>query len=288
MKVSTKFIILLLIFFSVLVAALAFIFTTDISVLNPQGYIGAKQRDLLFIATVLMLLIVIPVFLLTFGIAWKYRAENQKAKYDPEHDHNFWAECVWWGVPCLIIAVLAAYTWKGCHELDPFRPLSTDKKPITIQAVALQWKWLFIYPEQRIATVNLVQFPVDTPVNFEITSDAPMNSFWIPKLGGQIYAMAGMRSELHLIADDIDEFRGSSANISGDGFSGMTFTAKSSSQEDFNRWVNSVRGSGMVLNVDAYEELAEPSQYNPVAFYRLAKKDLFDWIIMKYMTPTQR
>jgi cytochrome o ubiquinol oxidase subunit 2 len=285
MKVSTKLLILLLIFGSVLVAALAFLFTTDISVLNPQGFIGNKERDLLLIATVLMAIIVIPVFLLTFGIAWKYRAENHRAEYEPKRDHNIWAECVWWGVPFLIIAVLAAYTWKGCHELDPFRPLSGDKKPIQIQAVALQWKWLFIYPEQQIATVNLVQFPVDTPVNFEITADAPMNSFWIPKLGGQIYAMPGMRSKLHLIADAIGDFRGSSANISGAGFSGMSFTAKSSSSEDFERWVDSVSASGTSLTIDEYNALATPSEYNPVAFYRLAKEDLFDWIMMKYMAP---
>lgn len=287
MKTSTKFIILLLIFGSVLVAALAFLFTTDIAVLNPKGFIGLKQRDLLFIATVLMLIVVIPVFLLTFGIAWKYRAENKKANHDPEHDHNFWAECVWWGIPFLIIAVLAVYTWKGCHELDPFRPLASDKKSMKIQVVALQWKWLFIYPEQGVASVNLVQFPVDTPIEFEITSDAPMNSFWIPQLGGQIYAMSGMRSKLYLIADAIDDFRGSSANISGQGFAGMAFTARSSSQEDFDKWVSSAKSSGSQLTLDAYKELMQPSEYNPVAFYRLAKEDLFDWIVMKYMMPMQ-
>ncbi len=286
MKVSTKFIILLLIFGSVLVAALAYVFTTDIAVLNPKGVIGVKQRDLLLIATILMLIVVVPVLLLTFGIAWKYRAENQKAKYDPECDHNIWAECVWWGVPFLIIAVLGAITWKACHELDPFRPLATDKKPITIQVVALQWKWLFIYPEEKIATVNFVQFPVDTPVAFEITADAPMNSFWIPQLGGQIYAMSGMRSKLHLIADVVDEFRGSSANISGVGFSGMAFTAKSSSSEDFEEWVDSIRSSGAALNRESYRELAEPSEYNPIAFYQLEKEDLFDWIMMQYMKPS--
>lgn len=285
MKVSTKFIILLLIFSSVLVAALAYVFTADIAVLNPKGLIGIKQRDLLLFSTILMLIIVIPVLLLTFGIAWKYRAENQTAKYEPERDHNFWAECVWWGVPFLILVVLGTITWKGCHELDPFKPLASKKKPITIQVVALQWKWLFIYPEQKIATVNLVQFPVNTPVKFEITADAPMNSFWIPQLGGQVYAMSGMRSLLYLIADVVDEFRGSSANISGAGFSGMTFTAKSSSSEDFEQWVNSVRTAGIDLNGEAYRELTAPSEYNPVALYRLEKEDLFDWIVMKYMKP---
>jgi len=284
MKVSTKFIILLLIFTSVLVASLAYIFMTDVAVLNPKGSIGLKQRDLLTFSTYLLLIVVIPVFLMTFGIAWKYRAENKKAKYDPEHEHNFLAECIWWGVPCLIMIVLGAITWKACHELDPFRPLEGEKKPITIQAVALQWKWLFIYPEQKIATVNLVEFPVDTPVHFEITADAPMNSFWIPRLGGQIYAMSGMKSTLYLIADAVDEYRGSSANISGSGFSGMAFTAKSSTQEDFDQWVEMVRGSGIGLNQSSYDELAKQSAYNPVAYYRLEKDDLFESIVMKYMS----
>jgi cytochrome o ubiquinol oxidase subunit 2 len=283
MKVSTKFIILLLIFSSVLIAALAFVFTTDIAVLHPKGLVGTKEKELLLFATLLLLIVVIPVFLLTFGIAWKYRVENKRTKYDPEHDHNFFAECVWWGIPCVIMIILGIVTWKACHELDPFKPIESEKQSITIQVVALQWKWLFIYPEQRIATVNFVQFPVDTPVHFEITSDAPMNSFWIPRLGGQIYAMSGMRSKLYLMADTIDEFRGSSANISGTGFSGMAFTAKSSSQEDFDQWVSSVGGSSDLLTVNAYEQLSEPSEYHPVVFYRLEKTDLFDWIIMKYM-----
>jgi cytochrome o ubiquinol oxidase subunit 2 len=171
--------------------------------------------------------------------------------------------------------------------LDPFRPLASKKKPITIQAVALQWKWLFIYPEQKIATVNFVQFPVNHPVKFEITADAPMNSFWIPRLGGQVYAMSGMRSLLYLSADSMDEFRGSSANISGKGFSGMTFTAKSSSAEDFEKWVDSVRAAEVDLNRESYSALAAPSEYNPAAFYRLEKEGLFDWIVMKYMKPGQ-
>ena len=284
MKVSTKFIILLLIFSSVLIGSLVYLSFTDIAVLNPKGYIGIKQKNLLVFSTFLMLIVVIPVFLLTFGIAWKYRAENKKAKYDPEHDHNFLAECVWWGVPCLIMLVLGFVTWKGCHELDPFRPLEPEKKPITIQVVALQWKWLFIYPEQNIATVNYVAFPIETPVKFEITADAPMNSFWIPRLGGQIYAMSGMRSILYLSADAVDEYRGSSANISGKGFSGMAFTAKSTTKEDFEQWVQSVRSSETSLNKNTYQQLAKQSEYNPAAFYRLETENLFDWIMMQYMS----
>jgi cytochrome o ubiquinol oxidase subunit 2 len=284
MSTKTKFIILLLIFCSVAAAAFLFMSVTDIAVLNPKGMIGEKQRDLLWLATVLMLIVVIPVFLLVFGIGWKYRAENTKAKHTPDWDHSLLAECVWWGVPCAIIVVLGWFTWKGCHELDPFRPIAA-KKEMRIQAVALQWKWLFIYPEQGIATVNYVQFPQDTSIHFEITSDAPMNSFWIPELGGQIYAMSGMRSELYLIANGIGKYRGSSANISGKGFASMYFTAESTSHEDFEEWVQSVKNSRNTLGLNEYERLVEPSEYHPAAFYVLGKEGLFDWIIMKYMLP---
>lgn len=285
MKLKTKFILLILIFVAVGAASLLFLFTSDIAVLNPKGLIAEKERRLLVIATFLMLIVVIPVFLLTFAIAWKYREDNHKSKYDPKWDHSWLAETIWWGIPCIIMAVLGVVTWKGCHELDPWRPLTSPVSPIHIQAVSLRWKWLFIYPEQGIATVNFVQFPVNTPVNFEITSDAPMNSFWIPQLGGQIYAMAGMRSKLHLIADTADEFRGSSANISGRGFSGMTFTAKSSSQDEFDAWVDSVRSSPLHLTLGEYSNLTKPTEYQPVSYYLLKQADLFEQILMKYMAP---
>ena len=156
-----------------------------------------------------------------------------------------------------------------------------------IQVVALNWKWLFLYPEYGIATVNFVQFPENTPINFEITSDAPMNSFWIPQLGGQIYAMPAMRSKLHLIASEVGSFRGVSANISGRGFSGMNFTAKSSSEEDFNQWVKWVKKSPKRLDMDAYDQLLKPSEYHPVEYFLLMQGDLFDRILMKYMSPSQ-
>ena len=189
-----------------------------IDVLVPKGTIAKKELDLLVTATLLMLIVVIPVFVLTFTIAWKYRASNTKAKYTPDWDHNRAIETVWWAIPFVLILILSVITWQSSHELDPFKPLASSKQPITIQVVALQWKWLFIYPEQHIATVNYVQFPVDTPVNFVITSDAPMNSFWIPQLGGQIYAMAGMSTQLHLMATDPGSYNGSSVTPQRTGF----------------------------------------------------------------------
>lgn len=257
----------------------------NIPVLDPKGMIGEKERDLIITSSLLMLIVVIPVFILTWAFAWIYREGNVKAKHHPDWEHNYIAEYCWWGVPIFIIAILAVLTWKSSHELNPFKPIVTDKKPLTIQAIALQWKWLFIYPEQGIAVINFVQFPEKTPISFEITSDAPMNSFWIPQLGGQIYAMPAMRSRLHLIANEPGSFRGCSANISGAGFAGMKFTAKSSSEEDFNQWVQTIRQSPKNLNLDEYQHLLKASEYDPVTCYVLTQGDLFDRILMKYMQP---
>ncbi len=264
---------------------LVYDYRESIAMLSPKGWVALEERNLMIKATILMLLVVIPVFILTVYIIWKFRAGNTKAEYTPDWDYSFLAEAVWWGFPMIIIVFLSLITWTSSHELDPFRPLESEKKPVTVQVVALQWKWLFIYPEHDIATVNFFQFPVDTPINFEITSDAPMNSFWLPRLGGQIYAMPGMKTKLHLIANELGEFPGSSANLSGKGFSGMTFLAKSSSQEDFEKWVQTVKQSPMTLGEDEYVNLSKPSSYHPVASYQLPKKDLFDWILMKTMMP---
>lgn len=266
---------------------IAYLFQVDSVVLSPKGLIGEKQKYLLWIATLLMLIVVVPVFIMTFIIIWKYRSDNQKAKYSPEWNHSTWAEIIWWGIPFIIIVILGALNWIASFDLDPYKPIASDKKPITIQVVALDWKWLFIYPEEKIATVNFIQFPVDTPVHFVITADAPMNSFWIPELGGQIFAMAAMRTELYLIANKMGDYRGVSANISGLGFAGMTFTARASSEEDFNQWVSQVKKSNDVLNIDSYKKLALPSENNPVAYYQLGYFDLFNWILMKDMMPSK-
>lgn len=255
----------------------------SIAVLDPKGMIAEKQRDLITTALLLMLIIVIPVFILMGFFAWRYRASNKKAQYRPDWEHNYIAECCWWGVPLIIIIVLAIMTWRSSHQLNPFKPIESEKEALTIQVIALQWKWLFIYPEQGIATLNYVQFPEKRPLTFEITSDAPMNSFWIPQLGGQIYAMPAMRTKLHLIANETGKFRGASANISGTGFASMTFIAEACSEEGFEGWVRGVKAVGKPLGLGEYEELARPSQKNPVALYVLEKQDLFDAVVMKYM-----
>ncbi len=255
-------------------------------VLAAKGPIAGQQRDLIIVATSLMLLIVVPVFVLTAHIAWKYRAGNAEAHhlYKPDWDHNTKLETIWWGFPTAIILVLSVIIWQSSHSLDPFKPIASTKPPITIQVVALQWKWLFIYPQQNIASVNYVQFPEDRPVNFEITADAPMNSFWIPQLGGQVYAMSGMTTKLHLLADEPGSFRGSSANLSGEGFANMHFTAAATPQADFDDWVQSVRKSDRSLSLAEYNQLAMPSKDKIQLSYSSTEPSLHDKIVDKYGT----
>lgn len=264
------------------------IFRDYIAVLFPKGTIALEERNLLLILQALMLLVIFPVYILTFIFSWIYRSNNPKAKYDPDLVDNYLAECIWWGLPLVMTLIAAVLTWVKTHELDPYRPIVSENKQKTIQVVALQWKWLFIYPEENIASVNFFQFPEKTPIRFEITADAPMNSFWIPHLGGQIYAMPNMRTELNLIADTSGDFRGSSANLSGEGFAGMHFIARASSEDDFKKWVESTKQSSNTLDFETYEKLALPSQNDPVVFYQLKDAALFDQIIMKYMHPQKK
>ena len=254
-------------------------------VLNPKGLIAIQEERLLIDAVLLMLIVVVPVILLTWLFAWKFRASNAKAKYIPDWSHNNWLEAVVWTIPIIIIVVLAVMTWISSHKLDPYKPLDVEGKPLTIQVVALEWKWLFIYPDQKIATVNYVQLPAHTPVTFLITSDAPMNSFAIPQLGSQIYAMAGMQTKLHLLANKVGDYRGLSTNFSGEWFSNMFFTARVSTQAEFDQWVRDVKKNPNKLTMDAYNKLAQPTENTPVAYYTEPAKDLFNDVIMKYMMP---
>lgn len=252
------------------------------TLLDPKGQVGIDERNLIYISFALMLLVVVPVIIMAFVFAWKYRASNKDADYQPEWAHSTKIEMVVWGIPLLIIIALGYVTWVSTHHLDPYRPLDSDVKPITIQVVALDWKWLFIYPEQGIATVNKVVFPANTPVKFQITSDSVMNSFFIPALGGQIYAMAGMQTQLHLIANENGEFDGISANYSGAGFSGMKFKAVATSQADFNAWVSDVKGAPKQLDSAEYAALLKPSERNPVELYSSYQPHLFQVILDKY------
>ena len=265
--------------------AILFIKDSAIPVLFPKGMIGVKERDLFVISTLLMLIVVIPVFILTFVISWKYREENEKATYRPEWDFSWVAEAIWIGIPIVIITILSILVWRSSIELDPYRPIPSTVKPITIQVVALPWKWLFIYPDQQIATVNYMKIPKDYPIHFSITADAPMNSFWVPELGGQIFAMPGMRTELHLVANHVGCFFGTSANLSGTGFAKMIFTVQAIEEHEFQDWVHETKLVPDELTLDSYKKLAEPSECSLKTSYVLKQEKLFDWIVMKYMMP---
>jgi cytochrome o ubiquinol oxidase subunit 2 len=262
-----------------------YLFQKDIPFLFPSGSIAVEQRNLLFIIQALMLLVIFPVYILTFIFSWRYRADNKKAKYDPDLIDNVIAEYIWWGFPLIMVIIAGTITWIQTEKLDPYKSIVAEKKEKIIEVVALQWKWLFIYPEENIATVNYLKIPVNTPIRFLITADAPMNSFWIPNLGGQIYAMPGMRTELNLIANEEGNFRGSSANISGEGFADMYFTTSAVYEEDYDKWVEKIKGSESSLDLKSYKELAAPGINPTPLYYQLSDKNLFNQILMKFMHP---
>ncbi len=253
-------------------------------VLDPKGQIGVDEKNLIIIATVLMLLVVIPVIFMTLFFAWKYRESNHKATYMPKWSHSTRIELVVWLIPCIIIIVLGTITWISTHRLDPYKPLEHDKEPLKVEVVSLNWKWLFIYPEQGIATVNKLVIPTGVPVSFRLTSESTMNSFFIPQLGSQIYTMAAMATQLHLVADEPGTYPGISANYSGAGFTGMKFdTVATATEADFQAWIDEVKASGQTLDSTSYQQLAKPSENDPVAYYASVKPGLFDEILMKFM-----
>lgn len=259
----------------------------NFQVLNPAGMVAVKQRNLLIMTVLLSLIVIVPVYTMLVVFSLKYRASNpKKAKYSPEMAGNRAFEALWWGIPTAIILFLSIVTWNTSHSMDPHRKLDVAGNPMTIQVVALDWKWLFIYPEQDVASVNYLKMPVGTPVTFEITSDAPMNSFWIPQLGGQIYAMTGMSTHLNLIADKAGEYPGSSANLSGAGFSDMRFVASAVPMNDFEKWVDSAPAMGRApLTEQSYQELRKPSVVKEGYQYSSVDPDLYATVIRKYMGP---
>jgi len=269
-----------------LLATTILLSSCKMAVLDPKGIIASSQKHLFIDAILLMLIVVIPVIILSFIFAWKYSAKNKDANYTPNWSHSTAIETVCWLVPCIIIAVLATMTWISSHKLDPYRPLDAKGKPVIIQAVALDWKWLFIYPNQHIATVNYVQIPTHTPIRFMITADAPMNSLEIPRLAGQIYAMPGMRTQLNLMADEAGSYTGFSANYSGNGFSGMNFTVKVGSEQQFNQWIGKVKRSKHRLSMHAYNLLARPSENDKVRYFSHSEDKLFRKVIEKYLKPS--
>lgn len=264
-------------------SGLMFYLAGDPAVLNPKGPIARHQRDLFLLAIALMLIVVLPVFALALYVSVKYRAGNTKADYRPNWADNKYLEMVWWGVPCILVVVLSVIVWQTSHSLDPYRKLVSDEQPVRIQVVALQWKWLFIYPDYEVAVVNELPAPVGAPLNFEIAADAPMNSFWIPSLGGQIYAMNAMSTKLHLQADEAGDYKGVSSNISGEGFAKMEFLVKARDRSQFvDTMKQAAQQTELELDTESYEELAQPNVVEQPVWYRLTDPALYDYIIAKY------
>ncbi|GAB2803227.1 cytochrome o ubiquinol oxidase subunit II [Halomonas shantousis] len=255
----------------------------DAALMDPKGEVGSEIKSLIITSFWLMMIVVIPVIVMTFVFAWRYRNSNYEAKYTPNWAHSNLIEAIVWFVPMVIIAFLAVITWQTSHSLNPAERIESDAEPIEIDAVALDWKWLFIYPEQGIATINEVAFPAGTPVHFNVTSGSVMNALMIPRLGSQIYAMAGMDNDLNLIAEEEGVYPGRSTNYSGAGFADMTFKAYATSQEGFDDWVEKVRQSPKSLSFDeGYQQVAAPSEGNPVEYFSDVSSDLYQNIILSF------
>lgn len=255
-------------------------------VVHPKGLIANLQLKVILVNLFLMALVIVPTFVCLYLVAWKYRFQNKKASYEPEKKGSRLGEILVWLIPIPSIAIMIVWTWDMTHKLDPYVPIPSEKSSLHIQVMALDWKWLFIYPEQGIATLNFVQFPEQRPVHFSLAADgSPMNSFWIPQLSGQIYSMTGMITQLHIMASEAGEYAGKAVEINGEGYAGMTFVAKATSQTDFDQWVSQVKTSPLHLTQQSYNHLLTPTVDHPVAYYSHVEKGLFEKMVMKYMHP---
>nr|WP_246189054.1 ubiquinol oxidase subunit II [Pandoraea anapnoica] len=255
---------------------------------DPKGSVGEQEKHLILIALGVMLLVVIPVIVLTLVFFWRYRETNTAATYSPKWSHSTKIEVVVWTIPVIIVVALAVMIWETTHKLDPYQPIepiAADKPPVRVEVVALNWKWLFIYPDYKVATVNKLVLPVDTPVEFKITAESLMNAFFIPQLGSMVYAMSGMQTKLHLIANETGTYAGMSSAYSGPGFSDMHFKAHVTSQGDFDKWVRQAQAVPDTLDAPTYVKLEQPGTAAPVAIYANVMPGLFDAVVGKYMGP---
>lgn len=259
---------------------------SGLDLLDPRGPVGLEERNVLLLEFAIMMCIVVPTIVLTIYYAWKYRASNTSAEYLPNWSHSNKIEVAIWGIPTLIIFVLGIISYDTTHRLDPYRPLSPavagTKPALNVEVVALDWKWMFIYPDQGIATINQLAIPTNTQISFRITSDTVMNSFFIPRLGSMIYAMAGMQTQLHLLASQSGDYLGESSQFSGRGFSDMKFRTLAMDDSEFNAWVDKVRASSDTLDSNDYSKYAAPSEAAPVQYFSHVQPGLFEGIIAKY------
>lgn len=254
----------------------------NVLLLDPKGPVADAERFLIIAAFALMMIVVIPVFIMTFWFARRYRASNTKAVYMPKWHHSARIDLVVWLVPVVIVTALGILAWNATYRLDPYKPIDTGARHINIEVVSLDWNWLFIYPDHDIAVVNQLVFPTNIPLRFKITSDTVMASFFIPQLGSQIYAMAGMETRLHLMANESGIYYGQNQQFSGRGFSDMNFKVTATTLEQFEEWIQKVKQSSNKLDPPRYEDLEKPSIGYPVTYFSTVKSGLFDDIIRKY------
>jgi cytochrome o ubiquinol oxidase subunit 2 len=256
------------------------------NILDPQGPIGAADKTILIDSMAIMLAIVLPTIVAIFAFAYWFRASNTKAFHWPDWEYSGRIELVVWSVPALTVILLAGVTWIGAHQLDPAKPIEGSEKPLTIQAVSLDWKWLFIYPDQKIATINTLTVPAGAPLQFQLTSASVMNAFFIPQFGSMIYTMYGMTTRLNLQADKPGTFQGLSSHFSGDGFSGMHFDVHVVPSQQFSKWTQDASNAPQALDQRVYGEIAKPSTNNAPAIYRLADPNLFQSIVTQKIPPS--
>jgi cytochrome o ubiquinol oxidase subunit 2 len=271
--------------FTALLTSVAMVSGCSEGVLDPKGPIAAAEREILFNSLAIMLAIVVPTILATLGIAYWFRSSNRRARYRPDFIYSGRLELLVWSIPAMTVLLVGGVAWVGAHDLDPRKPIASGVEPIRVQVVSLDWKWLFIYPDQGIASVNHLTVPVGTPVSFELTSSGVMNSLFVPQLGSQIYTMAGMVTRLHLQADHEGSYRGLSANYSGSGFADMRFTVDAVPREAFGQWIDQARSAGPLLDAATYAALAKPSSAAVPFTYRAVAPDLFSGILGSAMPP---
>ncbi|MFA0415066.1 ubiquinol oxidase subunit II [Vibrio renipiscarius] len=284
-KCNTKVALMLTTVLSLVLLGL--LFSTNMVLFDPKGPIGEAQQSLIVTSVLLMAIIIVPVLFMSVYFPYKYRHTNTEAEYKPNWEHSTKIEIIVWAVPCLIILALGWVTYHSTFALDPRKDIVSDKKPLTIQVVAMNWKWLFIYPEQQIATVNEVRFPIDRPVEFLVTSDTTMNSFFIPQLGSQVYAMAGMENRVNLLASEQGIYRGVSANYSGYGFANMRFKAHATDEAAFGQWISDVKAADAQLDEETYAGLTANAKEqikvpHPVTYYASVEPLKFKDIIEKH------
>ncbi|NIK79864.1 cytochrome o ubiquinol oxidase subunit 2 [Paenibacillus castaneae] len=252
-------------------------------VLDPKGPIGESQKDLIYISTIICSVIIIPTLILTAIIVWRYRdKKGRKASYTPNWEHSTKLEVTWWSIPIIAIIILAIITVRYTYALEPSKAIVSEKEPITIQVTSLDWKWLFKYPDEGIATVNYIKIPADVPVKFQLTSDTAMNSFWVPQLGGQIYTMSGMAMTLFLQADEQGSYFGSGANFNGQDFAQMRFKVDATTEEEYHSWIKQVKDTSPALTMEGFEKLREPGSSEKQLFSSFPA-GLFDKIAMQYV-----